>query len=215
MNPNVQSLFDAMADAEKEAFARSFSSRDTTIAETSKVIRETVIVLRQRNWKTHEMIWNACLFLNTVAYDLSVLIFDLVYERDDWRRRLVARNLSTLLFETAEDLPTVFGRDFNQSLSKLNVPTSLRDSFREQLKKVSLFWDNHRAQLKSIRLICGAHRDHDAITMHTTIDKLDLFETLRIGVQLGSILNELGSASQAILNVTPSTAPPEAAVRNA
>ncbi|TWT85074.1 hypothetical protein CA13_65560 [Planctomycetes bacterium CA13] len=202
-------LFDELAASERESLTNSFDQRHDTIASTNEVILATASECRQRGWKTHEGIWNPCLFLNTVAYDLSHLVFDLAYEEDTWKRGLCARHLATLLFEIAEDMPQVFGKRFNQSIETLNVPQELRENFRSRMKGVSRFWQDHRAELKDVRTVCGAHRDHDALTMLRAISDIDLVQILRLGISLGTMLNELGSEAQAILTNTSATRPPE------
>jgi hypothetical protein len=202
-------LFDQLALQEQDALSKTFESRHFVFSQTNNLLIDTLVMLLSKGWKTHSAIWNPCLFLNTVSYDLSFYIYDLAYEKNDWKRRLIARNLATLLFESAEDLPTVFGRKFNDALNVLNVSSTLLADFREKLGNVSEFWNNHRIQLKEIRLICGAHRDHNAILLNQTIDNLDLLEILRLGIDLGKIMNEIGPAVQIILNTTSSIEPPE------
>jgi len=210
MNQDVTlALFDRLAALEQAALTDSFAKRHKVIAETNDIMLATASECRRRNWKIHTAIWNPCLFLNTVAFDLSYLAYELAYEEDQWKRGLTARHLATLLFEIAEDLPQVFGKDFNKALDALAVGSDLRDSFRSQLKSVSKFWANHREELKQIRTVCGAHRDHDAILLLQTIDQIDLFKILQLGISLDATLNKVGPAAQAIIAYTSTVQPPE------
>ena len=209
MDSITLSLFDSLAASEQQALADTFRSRHESIAETNRLLVNTAAEVQRRGWNTHLPIWNACLFLNTIAYDHSVLFFDLVYEKDYWKRRLVARNLCVLLFETAEDLPTVFGQRFNKSLMDLQVRDDIVRTFRTELKKVSLFWDSHREFLKSIRTVCGAHREHDAIALNDAIDALDLLQVFHLSLDLGNILRSIGQAAQVIISATSAIQPPE------
>lgn len=209
MNRSTLALFDQFADAEQSDLAAIFSTRHVTIQNCGDVLRNTLAEVRARGWKNHDAIWNPCLFLNTVTYDHSIYVMQLAYERDDWRRSLIARNLATLMFEIAEDLPTVFGQDFNRSLKELNVPPELISGFRMQLKCVSGFWESNRELLKLIRTVCGAHREHDALLLHQTIDEIDEFKLLRLGVELGQVLNSIGKCAQVIIDFTSKVQPPE------
>lgn len=202
-------MFDRLAATEQVALTNSFAKRHQVIAETNDIMLAMASECRKRNWKTHAAIWNPCLFLNTVAFDLSYLAYDLAYEEEKWKRGLTARHLATLLFEIAEDLPQVFGKDFNRALDSLAVGSDLRDVFRSQLKSVSQFWTDHRDELKQIRTVCGAHRDHDAILLLQTIDQIDLFKILQLGISLGATLNNVGPAAQAIISYTSKVKPPE------
>lgn len=208
-NPITLSLFDRLAEPQQAALAESFARRHEVIAQTTGVMLNTATECRKRNWKTHEAIWKPCLFLNTVAFDLSYLVYDLAYEKDAWKRGLTARHLASLLFEIAEDLPQVFGKGFNDALVKLGVADELVVAFRNQIKAVSRFWTDHRLELKDIRVVCGAHRDHDAILLLQAIDQVDLLKILQLGISLGGTLNEVGRAAQAILTNTSAIRPPE------
>lgn len=70
MTSHSLALFDQLAEREKAALSEAFASRHDILSQTGEVLRETASTLRKREWKTHEAIWNPCLFLNTVAYDL-------------------------------------------------------------------------------------------------------------------------------------------------
>lgn len=208
-NTLTLALFDRLAESQQETLNDSFAKRHENISKMNSVMLTMASECRRCNWKTHEAIWNPCLFLNTVALDLSYLVHDLAYEKDAWSRGLTARHLASLLFEMTDDLPQVFGKHFNDALQKLGVANPLRDAFRAQIKAVSQFWTDHRAELKQIRTICGAHRDHDAMLLLQTIGQVDLIKILQLGVTLGAILNSVGPAAQAILTATSVIKPPE------
>ena len=209
MSSDTLSIFDGLAADDQRALTDMLQHRQMSIAESNKVLRETTADIRSRGWDTHYPLWNACLFLNTIAYDHSVQLSDLIYEKDTWKRNLIARNLCILLYETAEDVPVVFGQRFNKSLNDLNVDPETIRSFRAELKKMSTFWRNHRTMLKDIRTMCGAHRDHDALALYNAIETLDLVHVITISTELGTLLNKIGQASEAILNATSSIQAPE------
>lgn len=187
----------------------TFANRHVVIQECGEQMQQTVETIRSHGWKTHESIWNASLFLNTIAYDLSHNVYDMVYERDEWRRRMVARQLATLIFEIGEDLPGVYGKEFRTSCTALRVPDNRMKALDIELKRVSSLWKETRKVLKDIRTVAGAHRDHDSLKMNEVIKSIDLFALLGIGVKIGELINQLGAASQNILTATSSTMPPE------
>lgn len=196
-------LLDQMTDSTREELSGTFSQRHRNLERCCDVLRETLRVATERGFKSHVTIWNACLFVNTVDYDLSILVHDLAFERDEWRRRFIARSLALVIFEIAEDLPAVFGKDFRAALDALAVPVDLRRPLDVQLKAVSILWDQHRSGLKEIRTVGAAHRDHDALRL------LDLLELLGLGLEIGRVINDLGPAAQQILNYTSFVEPPE------
>lgn len=209
MSDPTLNIFDQLAEKEQKALSAAFDKRHVTIAACGEVMKETISTLRNRGWKTHEPIWNAALFLNTVSYDLSIGLIDLVYEQDSWKRRLTARSLALLLFEIGEDIPAVFGKKFREAAMALGVTEGRLNALSAETKKISAFWNENRTLLKEIRTIAAAHRDHDAIALHELIDGIDLFELLGLGIKLGSMTNTLGAATQPIINFTAEVKPPE------
>ncbi len=209
MGSDALKQFDLLLSQQGPRLIRTLEGRNGELLRVGQLLYGTAVTLRQREWKTHEAIWGPCLFLNTAAYDLSVLMLEFLRDSDDWKRRLMIRFMALVLYETVDDLPTVFGKDFRASISALNLDGRLHSSFNTELKKVSAFKTSHGSDLKEIRTICAAHRDHDAILLQETIENLDLFKVVETGVQLGTILNELGSSAQAIIKAASLVRPPE------
>jgi hypothetical protein len=209
MSDPTLTIFDQLVDEQQKALIASFEDRHATIAGCGDLMKTTISTLRDRGWNQHESLWNAALFLNTVSYDLSIGLLDLVYERDNWRRRLIARSLALLLFEIGEDIPSVFGKSFREAATALGASKEDLKKLGAETKQVSAFWSEHRPLLKKIRTIAAAHRDHDAIALHEAIDAIDLFELLALGLKLGAMMNTLGKVTQLIINFTAGVEPPE------
>lgn len=121
----------------------------------------------------------------------------------------MARSLALLLFEIAEDIPEVFGKPFRASLAALAVPTGLRACVDAKTKAINAFRNQHHLILKEIRTVAVAHREHDAIGLLETIERIELLEMLDLGLELGHLLNELGAAAQAVITYTSGVKPPE------
>ena len=201
-NDGTLAIFDQLAEEQKQALSGAFSERNQKIAECGNSIKETVSMLRARGCESHEAIWNSALFLNTVAYDLSIGVLDLVYERDHWKRRLIARTVALIVYEIGEDIPAVFGKKFRDALKKLKVPEDQTDQLYQCVKLIAEAWNENRAVLKEIRTISAAHRDHDALAIHKTIDAIDVFELVGVAIKLGTLLNRLGPETQKVMTLT-------------
>jgi hypothetical protein len=211
MTDDTLRLLDQLTEERRTELSGEFYSRNERIRQCSQTMLDTIATIRGRGWNTHERIWNACLFLNDAAYDHSILIFDLACERNEWRRSLAARSLALLLFEVSEDIPAVFGKDFRASMDALDVPADLKAAVSTATKEVSSFFHQHRSMLKEIRVAAAAHRDHDAVALHETIERMDLLTMLSAALDLGNLLNDLAAAAQAVMVFTSSVHPPEAA----
>ncbi len=203
------SIADRLLDREAKTMKADFARKHAELLKNSKLFQTTVATLRNRGWTTHATLWNLCLYLNTAAHDLSILVEDLAFERDNWRRRLVARNLAVLAYESTEDMQALLGKTFRESLEKLGVLSRFETRLRDARKPLDAFWKEHQASLKQVRVTSVAHREHDGLAMLNTVESIDIDDSLSIGLALGKILNDLGAVLQAIINETSSIVPPE------
>jgi len=198
-----------LAATQKRQLRKRFTRRNQEMGQCTQSMRDTISMLDTRGWTTHRAIWNGCLYINVVSHDLSLIVYDLTYERDTWKRSFHARALALLLYEIAEDIPAVLGKKFHAALRSLDVPKEMQVALRAACKKTSEFWDEHRPLLKEIRTTAAAHRDHDAMKVLGVIDGMDLFALHGLGLNLGNVLLELGAAAQPILTFTANKQPPE------
>jgi len=209
MSKQAIRIFDALATMQKRQLRKLFTARNKEMAKCTQAMRDTISMLDRRGWGTHRAVWNACLYVNVVSHDLSLIVEDLTHELDEWKRRFHARALALLLYEIAEDIPTVLGRKFQRALGALDVPDEMRTGIRSASKQVSEFWDEHHLLLKEIRTTAAAHRDHETMKMLDVIDNIDLFELHSLGLNLGNLLLELGASAQPMLTFTANKKPPE------
>lgn len=198
---------DKLVDTEGERFREVYTQRHKVLQDCGTHMKATLKQIRSNGWKNHEVIWNSCLFLNTVCFDHSHLNFQLAVQRDEWQRRLTARSLSVLLYEICEDLLRVFGKDFRESMTVLHLPDSLFSQLGVETKAVNDFWATHGSGLKVLRTIAGAHRDHDAMLLNETIEGVDLHDLFTISNKLLELTNRLGQVAQAILTQASSVNP--------
>jgi predicted Zn-dependent protease with MMP-like domain len=188
---------------------RNFTRRGKVIGQCTEELQKTILVLTERGWTTHTQLWNAGLFINVVSHDLSIISHDIIRVRDDWKRRYLARALALILYEISEDIPTVLGKKFQAAMKTLSVPDEMKAKLNSEKNKFSDFWNEHRELLKEIRISVAAHRDHDAMEQLRIIEKIDILDMHSLGAKLGSRLNDLGEATQAILAFTGQVEPPE------
>ncbi|MEO0453973.1 MAG: hypothetical protein AAFY98_07530 [Verrucomicrobiota bacterium] len=140
-------ILDQLVSKDRE-IVQNFADRHEVIKKCGESMKEAIREVRSRGWQTHEKVWNACLFVNTISYDLSHKVYALVYERDDWKRRLAARELAVLIYEAGEDIPTVFGKNFRSSCATLGISKALTSALDKDLKRVSNLWNENRSILK-------------------------------------------------------------------
>ena len=209
MNHAALSVFDKLADSEKSRLTGQFTQKHKEVTAVNEQFRKSIIRWRELKWHTHDSIWSPCLFSNTTYYDLSILVELIAFERDEWRRRFFARSLAIVIYEIGEDLPTVFGKTYRDACLRLAVPRALMDQLNSALKSISTAWNRSHGLLRDIRLISGAHRDHDPILLNETIARIDAGELFDLGMEFGRHMHTLGAAAQEIVNYTSACMPPE------
>lgn len=106
-------------------------------------------------------------------------------------------------------MQSLLGKTFREALEKLGVLPQFESRLQDARKPLDLFWKEHQASLKQVRVTSAAHRDHDGIAMLKAVESINIDDSLSIGLALGQILNDLGTVLQAIINATSSIVPPE------
>lgn len=201
-------LFDLLKEDKKEEIENYFESRSKTMSQCTPELFRGLQMVERASLKNHEKIWNASLFINLSAHDLSVCLKDLIFEKNNWERKYYGRQLAVILYEFSEDIPTVLGKEFREAFVTLNLDSNLLEKLEITKKKVSVFWNNNRKVLKDIRTISGAHRDHDSKLILESIDRLDLMDLFDRGLEFGNFLNELGQKLSPIMMLAASTKDP-------
>lgn len=202
-------LFDLFARFTSNQLSDKFSSKHEYMDNTKTVLRHTLSECIKRKWRTHATIWNICLFIDILAHDLSLLVRDLVLNQENWERRFTARHLALLAYECVEDLQTLLGKRFRQSLSKLDLLNEFEPSLGNEKKPLNDFWKKHRSSLKFVRNTTAAHRDHDSLAIWHVIENIDVNYFISLGMELSTILNDISSFLQSVIAKASEIEPPE------
>lgn len=209
MSDNELRILDLLTDLEEPSFRALYMGRGEKIIAAGNAIQAGLQKWIRNGWETHSTVWNACLFINTVSLDHNYLVLDLALERHHWKRNYLGRQTALLLYELAEDIPTVCGGKFRAAIKKLGVDIAEIEALGSATKAISSFWKDHKAELKDIRTIAAAHRDHDAIKLLSAIESVDILRLFKLALSLGQAINDLGDASTAIVASTSRIKPPE------
>lgn len=201
--------FDRQFAPQRAALSLTFATKHGRLLAMTALIKETLFDLRQRRWTTHAELWNIALHINIAAHDLSVLVWQVVAERDIWARKLAARHVALMVSETAEDVVQLLGGPIRTSLNRLGVLDRYDADLRTIRRPLDMFRTKHDRELKDIRNVAAAHRDHDGLRMLGMIETADIEQTIDLGMEFSKILNEIGPLLQRILNETATTAPSE------
>jgi hypothetical protein len=169
------------------------SAREKTKARTAALVavRKTLQQASDTNAKNIKTVFNVSLYLLLLDQDLAYFTNDLVQAIGDRRRAFIAKQEAVLLYEAAEDVRQLVGREFRAALKALNVPQEIIDRINAVSTGLNEFWDKHRAFLKTIRNVLAAHRDHDALRYVSDLESLKPLDVMNRAVEFSALLELL------------------------
>lgn len=158
-----------------------------------KTLRHRCEEAAAHNLLAHKGVYNVGLFIAVVDQDMSTYNECLLFARSEWHRNFHARGLALLLFEAADDLPQLLGKDFRQWLLEMELGQSWVAHLNSITKKISLFRKSNDSILNTIRNHVIAHRTHDAVMQMDLMRQLSALEIWRMAADFTHILKELVS----------------------
>lgn len=136
-------------------------------------------------------IYNAALYVAIAEHDMSTYSEAILLAPSEWHRKFYARGLAVLLFEVAEDLPTLLGKQYRQWLNDLELDPKWLTRLNTITKSIAAFRKSHEPFLSKIRNYVGAHRDHDAYAQFELLKNLDVLEVFRLAATLSVSIRSL------------------------
>jgi len=169
---------------------------------------ENATLLRADSIKT---VFNVGMYLLLLDEDIAHFTDDLVCAIGDRRRAFLAKHEAILLYEAAEDLPQLLGREFRAAVKALGTSAEQIACFNSVSSDLNQFWQRHRDFLGSIRNALAAHRDHDALRYAEALDAVKPLDVMACAAELSQLLERLVVL---IGEVARSTVGPEAIARD-
>lgn len=146
-----------------------------------RVIEEGIAVFKSEyekaekyGHKDHMKVFNIGLYVLLIENDVSSMKFLIFNEIDEWPKKLVARKLVILLYESSKDLSTLLNKDLRNILNNLPEKKELTEELNEISTEINNFRKEHGQWLSEIRNNCSAHRDNTAIRQLNSIDDIDI-----------------------------------------
>lgn len=136
-------------------------------------------------------IYNVALYIAIAEHDMSTHGEAILHAPSEWHRKFHARGLAVLLFEVAEDLPTLLGKQYRQWLNDLQLAPNWLARLNTITKSIAAFRKAHEPFLSKIRNYLGAHRDHDAYAQFELLENLDVLEVFRLAATLSESIRSL------------------------
>ena len=155
---------------------------------------------QKHGFKNHALAYNAALFMVLVEQDLSAYSAALYYANSKWHQQFAARGMAVLLYEAAEDITAVLGKDYRQALRDLGLGDSWQQALNRSTAGFSAFKNEHASFLKTVRNYAGAHKDKNALAQLAVLETLDHMEVYRLGAKFSDPLRSLVDFQMALLN---------------
>ena len=160
-------------------------------AQAIATTRHTLAGARGLNAHAIQTVFNVGLFVLLLDQDLADFTDDMVGAIGDRRRRFVAKHEAVLLYEAAEDLPQLLGREFREATAALGASSDQRQRLNDASAGLNQFWREHREFLGDIRKALAAHREHDALQYVEKLDALGPLEVMRLAAEFSGHLGQL------------------------
>jgi hypothetical protein len=145
-------------------------------------------LLRADNMRT---VFNVGMYILLLDEDIAHFTDDLICAVGDRRRVFLAKHEAILLYEAAEDLPQLLGREFRASVKALGASTDQIARLNSVSSDLNQFWQHHRGFLGSIRNVLAAHRDHDTLRYFEALDAVKPLDVMARAAELSSLLERL------------------------
>jgi hypothetical protein len=161
--------------------------RQAAIATTTNTLRRAGDI-RAESIRT---VFNVSLYLLLLDQDLADFTDDLVNAIGDRRRRFIAKHEAVLLYESAENLPKLLGKEFRSAVRAIGAADEVMSRLNAVSSDLNSFWKDNRAFLGAIRNAVAAHREHDALRYIEILNGLEPLDVMRRAAAFSDRLERL------------------------
>jgi hypothetical protein len=171
-------------------------------AQALTTTRSTLAGFTKLNAESHQMLFNFVLYLILLDQDLADFTDNIVCAIGERRRTFFAKQEAVLLYEAAEDLPQLLGRDFRNALKALHISVEHQQNLNAVSSDLNKFWQTNREFLGNIRNALAAHREHDALRYLESLEQVKPLEVMQCAADLSGHLGRLTSVVMQIGRAT-------------
>ena len=163
------------------------------------VLDRTIDIIRSEQSKAQAQelihrsrVYNVALYVLLIDRDLSILKTLMVSSFDPWLLRFASRQIALTLYEACDDLTTVLGKDFRDSLAAIELKEIDIKDFNTVCKRLNAFKNEHHQFLyHDIRNAVTAHRMQDSLKFLQAIEAIDPLRVFRLGGDFYEIIGLL------------------------
>ena len=156
-----------------------------------KTVKKTLQGTAKLKADNTRIVFNVGLYVLLLDQDLAFFTDDLVCAIGDRKRAFLAKHEAVLLYEAAEDLPQLLGKEFRDAVNALGATPEQLQRVNEASSDLNQFWRKEREFLGRIRNVLAAHRDHDTLRYVESLENLKPMEVMARAVELSPLLDRL------------------------
>jgi hypothetical protein len=172
--------------------SRSERKRLIELCHAITILRNEHRKARANELAHRERILNVGLYVLLIDRDFSVLRTEMVSRLEPWRLKYIARQVATLVYESCDDLTSLLGKDFRQSLAAIDIKEEKFLLLNEICKQLNEFRkNNHNLLYNQIRNVVSAHRTQDSAEFLNAIETIDPLQLFRVGGDFFEIIRSL------------------------
>jgi len=164
----------------KREVHRSFPDEYEHVLTLDRLLRDEA---RKNGWTDIVQMVNTGDFIGTCCADLDIFIDHLCSRPSQTRASLYARIACLIIAELLDDVPVLTGKVFQNIVGALTGEEGLWE-FRSITKEFSRIRKDHETDVRKIRNIVIAHRDHDVEAQLAIMEALNFGSVVALAAEL-------------------------------
>lgn len=151
-------------------------------------------------FEDNKLIWNISGFITLISIDVKTIQSGMYFAETEWHKRFYARQICTIMYESAKDIFELLGKDFKAIITKRIDITPFEHELKNIRARLNQFQTTYSDYLLSVRNNTAAHKDQDVLKQLDIITNINWSETIQTTMTFESILNDLGAFLQKLIN---------------
>lgn len=199
---NISDEDKKFADLLKEdraTFETNFNEIIQKVETTLNLFTDTINLVNHHKLEKNKVFWNTARYINIVSLDLKILAKHQAFAETEWEKRLFARQVSLLIYESLDDILSMLGNEFKIIGNDYKEDYSFSEQLNEIRSKLNSFKSNHYEKIKAHRNNSIAHRDKDTSKQLQHIYSISWLDSVNMSSEFDKILNEIGMFLEIIM----------------
>jgi hypothetical protein len=183
----------------KTELSESFLNIIKRVEGTLDLFSEPIKLIDKHNLEKNRVFWNTARYINIISLDLKILPKHQSFSELEWEKRLFARQIALLIYESIDDILSLLGKEFKIIVNDYKDDSSFSELLNHIRKKINQFKEIHFERIQAIRNNSIAHREKNTSEQLNHIYKISWIQSVNITSEFDSILNELGQFLEIIM----------------